>query len=95
MALSEIIFMYSAMKNMPKRIPAYSTLNPADSSCSASSKSNGARWSSARAAMKKTMAANGWMKANQNGRWASTISPRFIELAIMIGMRTMIPRASS
>ena len=38
-----IMFMYSAMKNMAKRIEEYSVWNPPTSSPSASGRSNGAR----------------------------------------------------
>jgi len=43
---------YSARKNTPQRIPEYSVRKPATSSDSASGRSNGLRFVSARAAMK-------------------------------------------
>src|SRR3989442_15224447 len=47
------MFMYSARKNMAKRMPVYSVWNPPTSSCSASTRSKGARFVSATAAMQK------------------------------------------
>ena len=44
------MFMYSARKKMAKRMPVYSVWNPPTSSCSASTRSNGARLVSATAA---------------------------------------------
>ena len=46
-------FTYSAKKKNPKRIPEYSVANPATISESASVRSNGVRFASAVAAMKK------------------------------------------
>ena len=51
-----IIFAYSAKKNRANKNPEYSTLYPATNSASASGKSNGARFVSARLAMKKITA---------------------------------------
>ena len=51
MALIVIVFMNSARKNRAKRKLEYSVLNPPTSSCSASTRSNGGRLSSAVAAM--------------------------------------------
>ena len=52
-ALIVTVFMNSARKNRAKRKLAYSVLNPPTSSCSASTRSNGGRLSSAVAAMTK------------------------------------------
>ena len=48
-----IVFMNSARKNRAKPNAAYSVLNPPTSSCSASTRSNGGRLSSAVAAIMK------------------------------------------
>ena len=47
-------FMNSDRKNSANRIPEYSVLKPPTSSCSASTRSNGGRFSSAVTAMRKT-----------------------------------------
>ena len=52
-ALIVITFMNSARKNSAKRIDEYSVLNPPTSSCSASTRSNGGRLSSAVMAIMK------------------------------------------
>jgi hypothetical protein len=49
------IFEYSAKKNIANVIEAYSTLYPATISASASGKSNGARFVSAKTEIKKTI----------------------------------------
>ena len=54
MALIVIVFMNSARKNSANRMLEYSVLNPPTSSCSASTRSNGGRLSSAVAAMTNT-----------------------------------------
>ena len=48
-----IVFMNSARKNSAKRMLEYSVLKPPTSSCSASTRSNGGRFSSAVAAIRK------------------------------------------
>src|SRR4029078_12948163 len=53
-ALIVAVFMNSARKNSAKRIEEYSVLNPPTSSCSASTRSNGGRVSSAVIATMKT-----------------------------------------
>ena len=53
MPLIVIVFMNSARKNSAKRMLEYSVLNPPTSSCSASTRSNGGRLSSAVAAIMK------------------------------------------
>ena len=53
-ALIVTVFMNSARKNRAKPNAAYSVLNPPTSSCSASTRSNGGRFSSAVAAIMKT-----------------------------------------
>ena len=50
-----ITFMNSARKNRAKRIELYSVLKPPTSSCSASTRSNGGRLSSAVEAITKMM----------------------------------------
>ena len=52
-ALIVITFMNSARKNSANRIDEYSVLNPPTSSCSASTRSNGGRLSSAVIAIRK------------------------------------------
>src|SRR5215468_3441172 len=59
-----IMLAYSARKNSANRIPLYSVWNPPVSSCSASGRSNGARFVSANPPMKKMTNAIGWMKPN-------------------------------
>ena len=53
MPLIVITFMNSARKNSANRIDEYSVLKPPTSSCSASTRSNGGRLSSAVIAMRK------------------------------------------
>ena len=82
---------YSAKKKNPKRIPEYSVAKPATISESASVRSNGVRFASAVAAMKKISAARGCRKTNQSvnqppvatpstsrGPWSATIWFRLI-----------------
>jgi hypothetical protein len=60
---------HSAKRKKRKRIPEYSTLYPATSSLSASGRSNGVRFPSATAAVKKRKKAakrNGLRKTNQS-----------------------------
>ena len=52
-AESVSMLMYSAIWKRPQRMPEYSVWYPATSSCSASGRSNGARFVSAMPAMKK------------------------------------------
>ena len=52
-ALIVTVFMNSARKNSAKRMLEYSVLKPPTSSCSASTRSNGGRFSSAVAAIRK------------------------------------------
>src|SRR5689334_4558155 len=56
---------YSAKKKKPKRIPEYSVAKPATISLSASVRSNGVRFASAVAAMKKIRAPSGCWKTYQ------------------------------
>ena len=58
-------FTYSAKNRNPKRIPEYSVAKPATISESASVRSNGVRFASAVAAMKKISAPSGWRNTNQ------------------------------
>src|SRR5262249_14267864 len=58
-----IMLAYSARKNSANRMPLYSVWNPPVSSCSASGRSNGARFVSARPPMKKIPNANGCTNA--------------------------------
>ena len=53
------------MKNMANFMELYSLWNPATSSVSASGRSNGARFVSASAQMKKMTKPSGWLKTNQ------------------------------
>ena len=59
-------FTYSAKKKNPKRMPEYSVAKPATISESASVRSNGVRFASAAAAMKKISAPSGWRKMYQS-----------------------------
>ena len=56
---------YSAKKKNPKRMPEYSVAKPATISESASVRSNGVRFASAVAAMKKISAPSGWRNTYQ------------------------------
>src|ERR687893_87394 len=57
---------YSAKKKKPKRMPEYSVANPATISESASVRSNGVRFASAVAAMKKISAPSGCCQMYQS-----------------------------
>ena len=59
-------FTYSAKKKNPKRMPEYSVAKPATISESASVRSNGVRFASAAAAMRKIRAPSGWRKMYQS-----------------------------
>src|SRR5437762_1420387 len=68
--------MYSAKKKNPKRMPEYSVAKPATISESASVRSNGVRFASAVAAMKKIRKPSGCWKTYQllnEPDWLSTI----------------------
>ena len=72
---------YSAKKKNPKRIPEYSVAKPATISESASVRSNGVRFASAVAAMKKISAPRGCWKTYQfvnQPAWLSAIWLRLI-----------------
>src|SRR5689334_25008827 len=72
---------YSAKKKNPKRVPEYSVAKPATISESASVRSNGVRFASAVAAMKKISAPSGCWKMYQSVNqpcWLSTIWLRLI-----------------
>src|SRR5262245_44993496 len=74
-------FTYSAKKKKPKRMPEYSVANPATISESASVRSNGVRFASAVAAMKKINAPSGCWKMYQlvnQPDWFWTIVLRLI-----------------
>ena len=76
MALIVIVFMNSARKNSAKRMLEYSVLNPPTSSCSASTRSNGGRLSSAVAAMMKMTNGTNPVATRFQSRsvsWASTM----------------------
>ena len=60
-----ITWIYSANIKNAKRSPEYSTLYPATNSASDSVKSNGARFNSAKAAMKNNGTKKGALKNNQ------------------------------
>src|ERR1700754_4061141 len=89
MAQSIITFMYSARKNSRKGPEEYSTKKPATSSDSASSRSKGGRWVSARDETKKMISiGNRMVKMFQCSRpstpvvsWACTIWEMFSEPA--------------
>ena len=57
--------MYSAKKKNPNRMPEYSVAKPATISESASVRSNGVRFASAFAAMRKIRKPSGWRTTNQ------------------------------
>ncbi len=72
---------YSAKKKNPNRIPEYSVAKPATISESASVRSNGVRFASAVAAMKKIRKPRGWRKMYQSRTepdWFRTIVLRLI-----------------
>src|SRR6476660_6403264 len=74
---------YSAKKKKPKRMPEYSVAKPATISESASVRSNGVRFASAVAAMKKISAPSGCWKTYQfvnQPAWLSAILFRLIVL---------------
>ncbi len=74
-------FTYSAKKKNPKRMPEYSVAKPATISESASVRSNGVRFASAVAAMKKIRKPSGWRKMYQSMNqppWSRTIWLRLI-----------------
>src|SRR5690349_9731758 len=74
-------FTYSAKKKNPKRMPEYSVAKPATISESASVRSNGVRFASAVAAMKKINAPSGCWNTYQfvnQPDWFSTIRFRLI-----------------
>ena len=80
---------YSAKKKNPKRIPEYSVAKPATISESASVRSNGVRFASAVAAMKKITNASGCLNTYQSNRlpdWS-----RVIWLRLRLPVRRMIP----
>src|SRR5664279_195114 len=81
-AQSRMMLTYSPRKNSRNGVEEYSTMKPATSSDSASSMSNGARWVSASAEMKKiTNIGKRMEKAFQPWAWARTMSDRFSDPA--------------
>src|SRR5256885_13343691 len=79
---SMITFMYSPRKNSRNGVEEYSTMKPATSSDSASSKSKGGRWVSASVEMKNTIPmGNRMVNRNQPCACASTMADRFSEPA--------------
>ena len=76
MATAETVtmFTYSARKNSAKLIELYSVWYPATSSCSASGKSNGARFVSATPAVRKMKNPSGWMKMYHFGMNAEPVA---------------------
>ena len=74
-----IIFAYSPRKNNANPIDEYSTLYPATSSASASGRSNGARFVSARHEIKNNSNNGKSGTANQTSCCASTMSDKFRE----------------
>src|SRR6185436_20800794 len=84
---------YSAKKKKPKRMPEYSVAKPATISESASVRSNGVRFASAVAAMKKISAPSGCWNTYQfvnQPDWFSTIRFRLI-----VPASRMIPTTDS
>ena len=67
---------YSAKKKNPKRMPEYSVAKPATISESASVRSNGVRFASAVAAMKKIRTPSGCWKTYQFGEPAGLVQRR-------------------
>ena len=97
-ALIVTVFMNSARKKRANRKLAYSVLNPLTSSCSASTRSNGGRLSSAVAAITKTT--NGTKPVairfhRANVSWASTIPDVVSVPTTSTTLATLSPRAAS
>ncbi len=95
-----IVFMNSAMKNSANRIEEYSVLKPPTSSCSASTRSNGGRVSSAVMAImnKKKGRMPVWMRYQLPKNvwdWCSTMARVDNEPASSTTMVTVKPRAAS
>src|SRR6185437_15787175 len=79
---SMITFMYSPRKNSRNGVEEYSTMKPATSSDSASSRSNGGRCVSASVEMKKTIPiGNRMVNRNQPCACAITMADKFSEPA--------------
>src|SRR3972149_1337118 len=76
-------------------MPLYSVLKPATNSCSASSRSNGARLVSAKVVSKKITAPTGCKKTNQMFFWASTMAFMSSVPASSTTLTTDRPSASS
>src|SRR5580692_11406474 len=77
---SMMTFIYSPRKNNRNGAEEYSTKKPATSSDSASNRSKGGRWVSAREETKKMISiGNNIVKANQPCSWACTITDKFKE----------------
>ena len=72
-------FTYSAKKKNPNRIPEYSVAKPATISESASVRSNGVRFASAVAAMKKISAPSGCWKTYQSVNQPAWFSGELVE----------------
>jgi hypothetical protein len=77
--LIRIMEQYSAKKNKAKPIDAYSTLKPETNSDSASGRSKGARFVSARILTKNIKKSGKNGTAKKTKPWKSTIDTRFIE----------------
>ena len=75
-------FTYSAKKKNPKRMPEYSVAKPATISESASVRSNGVRFASAVAAMKKMSAPSGCWKMYQSVNQPCWFSTRVFKLIV-------------
>ncbi len=100
--LTVITCRYSPRKNMPNFIAEYSVWNPPTSSCSASARSNGRRFVSAKALMRKIKQPIGWTNIPQAGigprplrACQDIISPRSSDRASMIIPRTERPSGIS
>ena len=84
---------YSAKKKKPKRIPEYSVAKPATISWSASVMSNGVRFASAVAAMKKIRAPSGCCQRYQSRNEPACCST--IELRLIVPARRTTPTTDS
>ncbi len=100
-----IVFMNSARKNKAKRIEEYSVWKPPTSSCSASAKSKGGRFSSAVMAMKNkrngTTPRRMTFQSQKWAAWLSTIAlvesdPTVATVPVTMMVVTIVsPRAAS
>lgn len=78
----KIILAYSAKKNSTKPIAEYSTLNPDTNSDSASGKSKGTRFVSAKAEIKNKTKEGKKGHQKKIGCWAKTMAVKLVEPVI-------------